>query len=372
MPEAAAVPFSPPGIFSRLFPVPKFLKMPAAGLEISDAVLRAVVLEREKNGARVARKGTRLLPEGVIRMGDVMKKDVLIRELREFKKEMNLDFVHATVPDEKAYLFKVQIPKVSEDEIRPSVEFTLDENIPIPPSEVVFEYAEIFRPTHIGPEHMDVSVSALPHDILSEHVSVLHEAGLEPLSFYTPSEALRQAFVRPGDRKTYLFLHIGLGKTTIAVAAEGVIRYSTTITVGSDTLISSVMRSFSVSREDAEKMMREKSFFKSGENAEFYAALLGGVSVISDEARKVMAYWDNHTRKTNETDQRIEKVFLSGMHATLRGFDEYLSAAMRELSEPGNAWTNIFQMGKATPALSLSDSLEYAVPIGLASFDFFS
>ena len=285
---------------------------------------------------------------------------------------MKLDFVNATVPDEKAYLFKVQIPKVPESEIRASVEFTLDENIPIPPSEVIFEYAEIFRPTHIGPEHMDISVSALPHEVLSEQIGILREAGIEPLSFYAPSEALRQAFIRPGDRKTYLILHIGLGKTTIAVAAEGVIRYATTIAIGYDTLISSVMRSFSVSTEDAAKMMRDKSFFRSGENADFYAALLGGVSVISDEARKVMSYWDNHTRKTNETDQRIEKVFLSGMLATLRGFDEYLSAAMRELSEPGDVWTNIFQMGKETPALSLSDSLAYAVPIGLASFDFFS
>lgn len=355
-----------------MFPVPKFLKMPAAGLEISDAALRAVVLEVGKDGARVARKGMRRLAEGVVVQGDIQKKEELSSELRALSKEMKISFANVTIPDEKAYLFKVQIPKVAAEDIRQNVEFKLDENIPVPPSDVIFEYAEIFRPTHIGPEHLDVSVSALPREALASYLEVISESGLRPLAFYPPSEALLKAFVARGDLRTYLIIHIGTRKTLIAVAAEGVIRYATTIAVGSEVFVSSVMRSFGTDEDGAKKILKEKSFFKTGNNADFYAALLGGASVISDEARKVMEYWDNHTHKTNETDQSIAKVFLSGACATLRGFDEYFSATLRERVEPGNAWTNIFSFENSTPSLPLDESLEYAVPIGLASFHIFS
>ncbi len=73
MAESSALPFRKASIFSRIFPAPQYLKMPRAGLEISEAHLRAVSLRLGDNGAELRQKGKRRLPEGTISAGEIVK-----------------------------------------------------------------------------------------------------------------------------------------------------------------------------------------------------------------------------------------------------------------------------------------------------------
>ena len=74
-------------IFSKLFPPPKFLKMPFAGLTISDSFVRFVEFKESKKGLVLSSFGKKSLPQGIVDRGYVHNKEQLVGILKELKEE---------------------------------------------------------------------------------------------------------------------------------------------------------------------------------------------------------------------------------------------------------------------------------------------
>ena len=112
--------------FARIFPTPKFLTTPAVGIDISDNSVHFIEF-KDKHGDRVLnRYGSYVIPNGVISKGEIQNVEALTDILKKLKDKYNIDFVHASLPEEKAYLFKTQIPEsVSDKDIRNIIEFKL-------------------------------------------------------------------------------------------------------------------------------------------------------------------------------------------------------------------------------------------------------
>ena len=100
-------------LFHEYFPPPRFLEMPAVGLTISDDAVSAIELVRRRDAYAVGRFGRRPLLKESIMGGYVNDKDAVVGEPRKLKNELKLDFVDASLSEEKAYLFQTSIPKVS-------------------------------------------------------------------------------------------------------------------------------------------------------------------------------------------------------------------------------------------------------------------
>ena len=81
--------------------------------------------------------------------------------LINLKDEHNLDFVRVSLPEERAYLVKIDVPKVPESELRESIGFQLEEHVPIPADEAVFDYLAI-KESKTKKEFLEVAVSAIP------------------------------------------------------------------------------------------------------------------------------------------------------------------------------------------------------------------
>jgi Tfp pilus assembly PilM family ATPase len=56
------------------------------------------------------------------------------------------------LPEEKAYLFTTSIPKVAQKDIRSAIEFKMEENVPIPASDLVFDFLVCKVTLHTGIE----------------------------------------------------------------------------------------------------------------------------------------------------------------------------------------------------------------------------
>ena len=200
-------------LFHQFFPPPEFLEMPAVGLDISDTGVTALELVRHKGAFAVGRFGRRALPRGSISGGYIQDHDAVVGELRALKESLKLDFVNASISEEKAYLFKVEIPVVSPKEVRGVLEFKLEENVPIPVSDAVFDYTVIPVRGHEAKKHMDVAVTVLPQKVVETYSQLLSDVGLIPLSFEIEAQAICRAVVSRGNVGTYLLVNLGEEKT---------------------------------------------------------------------------------------------------------------------------------------------------------------
>lgn len=353
-------------IFNQFFPPPKFLDMPAVGLDISDDAVTALELVRHKSAFAVGRFGRRLLPPGSIFGGYVHDKDAVVGELRKLKDTLKLDFVNASLSEEKAYLFKVKIPRVSPKEIRGVIEFKLEENVPIPARDTIFDYAVITQMGHDIGDHLDVGVTVLPTKVVDTYTELLDAADLVPLSFEIEAQAISRSVISKGDRDTYLVVNFGESKTGLFIVSDEVVHFTSTVAIGGSHITEAIAKYLAINIDEAVRIKHEHAAFKDKRNVDLFLSLMNAISVLKDEMSKLSVYWNTHRDLTGELGKKITKIILCGRDSGLTGLVDYLALAFESPVEVSNVWRNTFSLDDALPPLSFDESLDYSAAIGLA------
>jgi len=354
-------------LFLCHFPIPSYLKMSSIGLDLSDGSIRFVELIDKHCHKELGRFGKINLPEGVVQSGEIKDKIKLIKILKEFKKEYGFDFIRASVIEKNSYIFRTKINannKLNREEILGKLSFKLEENIPIKPTDVVFDY-DILRKTR---NTLDVVVSVLPKKIASQFTEVFEEAGFAPLSFEVEAQAVARSVISDNDKGTSMVVDFRSTRVSISIVSNGLVQLTSTLDVGGNDLINAIKRHLNISFEEAEKIKNEKGFSKINYDDDLFYSMLNVVSALRDEINKYLNYW--HTHKDNlqkgKVKNRVEKIILCGENGSLKGLDDYLSLGIGLNVKKANVWENIFSLDIFVPDLSFSDSLEYAAAIGLA------
>jgi type IV pilus assembly protein PilM len=345
-------------IFFDFFPTPSFLEMPSVGLDISDEMVRFVELKKSKTGFELGIFGEQQIPKDVIEEGFVKNKEELRKILSALQVKFDLRYVRVSLPEEKAYLFRTQIPMMDESDIRGAVRFKIEENVPIALADAVFDYHYIKEPKP-GDAAIDLGVAVIHNKVVSSYLDVVEGAGLIPLKLRIESQAIAHAIVPENDPGAYIIIAVRETKTILAIVSHGVIQFSSTLSISGASMAASIGKNFSVGSEEANNIRKGKEV---KERDEMFQSLVNASSVVRDEVQKLLLYWENHGNLENQT---IQKIFLCGSD-TLLGFDDYLNRTLQIPVEIANVWTNILSIDKVLPPITYRESLDYASALGLA------
>ena len=308
----------------KAFPPPKFLDTPFAGLAISDSAIRSIQFERKNDTLFIKKYGEKVIPFGIITSGQINNKEELTKLLQIFKKEFNLNYVKVSLPEEKAYLFTTKIPVVKKDEVRSAIESKIEENVPVPPGELIFDYRLI---DHNTKDHLDVVVSAIPISIVDMYVEILDGADLSPLSLEIESQAIASALLSPKISSTILIVHFGTEKLGLYVVTDGVVHFTSAILTKGDSL----------------------------NNPDF----------LSQEIKKLYVYWHSLKENLDNPERKISEIVVCGKNFS-DSVIPYLSVHNQTKVSLGNVWTNAFDVNVTVPEITHTDSLKYATAVGLA------
>ncbi|MEI6346289.1 MAG: pilus assembly protein PilM [bacterium] len=375
--------FSRTSFLGRYFPPPSFLTMPAAGVDLSYHSMRVVTFVRSHKGLALDKAVTRSIPGGAIYGDEVQSNKELKDALIAVKKDLGLSFVRVTLPEDKAYIFRTILPHMPPAQARQAIEFQLEENVPLLPSEAVFDFVILpsktaipaptsaSTPTDTSAATMDVVVAVFPKKFVEGYLELFRSAGLMPTAFYMNTDAIAKSVIRQDDMGTYLITNIGTKTTGIYVVSEGVVQFTATLSFGGESLTSAIEKHLSVTHEEALKIKRGEVMMKNREAVELFYSLANTASALRDEMNRIVSYWQTHKDKGVAVGKPIQKIYLCGSGAHLCGFDEYISTTMKIETEVGNVWQNAFTFEESIPHITQPDSLSYASAIGsaLASFN---
>jgi Tfp pilus assembly PilM family ATPase len=312
--------------FFDFFPAPKFLEMPSPGLSLSDAGVRFIEFGEEKHGLILKDFGEASFSPDFMVGGKIENSQGLITALTDFRKEKNIHYIRTTLPDERAYLYTTDVPNVNEKEMRTAVEFTLEENVPLSVSEVVFDY-NILAPKEgvvLKKDTTRVSVSVLPRDVVSEYLNVFQAAGFTPLHFEIESQSVAKAIVPRGNKGTFLLLNIGKIKTSVSIVSDWEVSFTSTVSTSED------------------------------------------LATAFEEIKKITVYWQTQADRRNEIAEPFEKIFLCGEGAARPDLATIVSGKTGIRAQVADVWVNVFSLKDYIPDITLEKSLGYASAIGLA------
>lgn len=355
-----------PGLFSsflKRFPAPDFLTMPAVGLELSPEGVRFLELHERGGDHKVGRYGDFRLPENIdeaeFPSGEPLKN--LLKEVRDKHK---LGLISASLPEEKAYIFSTDLPELSDEEMRQALELKLEEHVPIPPKEAVFDY-QVISTDHKAKRSL-VSVSVMPRHLVTRYFDFFVSAGLTPVAFQVSAQAVAHAVVPYGQDLPLIIVNFGERQTGLYLVSHRVVHFTSVVAVGGDTLTEAIKKYFSVSKAEAEKIKAEHGITRRKEDTELFFSLVNSLSALKDEVAKLVSYWETHLDRYSDVRRGIAKVILCGRESGLQGLPEYLEANLGLSVELANVWCNVFSFDSYIPQIPRKESLAYAAVIGLS------
>lgn len=363
------------------------LKPEAFGLDISDLSLKIVKLKQENNSFNLSIFGEKEIRPGIIKEGEIKEEKELADALKEAIKSLGArmlgKYVVASLPEEKAFLQVIQLPKMSEEDLNSAVIFEAENYIPLPIDQVYLDY-EVITPLYNHLDHFDILLAALPKKIVDSYVACLNSAGLTVKSLEIESLAIARALVKKElSPQPLLLIDLGETRTSFIVFAGHSIRFTSSIPVSGRHFTQIIAKSLNVDEGEAERLklkygLEEKiklkmdngSFVPEKERGKIFEALVPVLVDLAQQIKRCLEYYQSHTSHEHlgsDDSKKISKIIFCGGGANLKGLAELITLELKIPVEIGNPWINIFDdPQKRESGLKLEDSLRYATALGLA------
>ena len=369
------------------------LKPDVFGLDISDSSLKIAKLKRKKGFLNLASFAKKDIAPGVIKDGEIQDEKSLSSVIAELVvkttgEKLKTKYVVASLPEEKSFLQVIQLPKMSDEELKKSVRFEAENYIPLPIDDVYLDF-RVIQPFRNHLDHVDVLIAALPKKIVDPYVASIKQAGLMPVAMEIESQAVSRALVKNEISPfPILLIDFGATRTSFIVFAGYSLRFTSSITVSAQNLTDSISKVMGVNVLEAERL-KQKYGLDIGKKISFKKKLKGSgfdkevvedkaiidvlIPPIMDLTKQIKKYIDyyqthiGHEHFANPASRSIKEIRLCGGGANLKGLVDILALELQIPVTTGNPWINILpQPLKEVPELSYEESLSYTTALGLA------
>jgi len=348
-----------------LFPPPTFILLPAVGIDVSDRSIKFARLIPKANGFNLGEFGDEPLGPGIVESGRIISPDRLVEVLIKIRKEHNVSFVRAALPEEQMYFFRMTVTDGKEASLRDAIELSLEEHVPIAAVEAVFDFEVVGR----SGADVEVAVTAASRAVIESYADTFARAGLTLLSLELEAQAVARTVVHRQDAFAHLIVDFGETRTGIAVSYGGQVYFTSTVNIGGQMLTETLAKHFGISVPEAEAMKREFGLRRNSPRQDLFSLLLNNVAVLRDEINRHFIYWHTHPDESGKPRPPIEQIILVGGDSNLAGLPDYLSTSLRVKTVVANVWTNVDLPEHGVPDLTRNDSLGYATAIGLSLHD---
>lgn len=319
---------------TKLFPMPKYLTLYPVALDISNETVRVMHLDKDKGMAVPDIYKEVQLKEycQLLEKEDDLENCTELKEvLISLKNEFHLKYVNVSIPESKTYVFKTSVPRAALSSIEETLAFKIEENVPLAPDDIVFDYKVI--PSHSSQEYVDVVVTTLPKNVIEIYSKLMEQSGLIPLSFVPESHALADAVIPAHDPSPYLILHLKKNDVGMAIVEHNAVHYTSTFPSPSEEVISD---------------LNSRS-----------------AHAMKEQINKLLIFWFTNQNRSNPED-KIQNVIIAGSYALSPGLITFLERRLKVNVRVADVWSNCFSLNDYIPMISHKKSLDYGTSIGLA------
>ena len=164
-----------------------------------------------------------------------------------------------SLPEEKGFLRLVRIPELPSEEIRGALEFQLEEHIPYPPEDLIFDY-QLLGSQGGAKGEINVVVTAYPRALVESYLEAITKAGFMPIIFELESQAVSRAVVPRWATDALLVGDIGKTRTTFSTIFRRTMYFTSTVKVGGRDINAALMQKLHVNPEEASEIKMGRGF----------------------------------------------------------------------------------------------------------------
>ena len=282
--------------------------------------------------------------------------EVLQAILEETKvKEKKVAF---SLPDFSTFFTSFTLPPMSKEEVSRAVEFEARHHIPIPLSEVVFDWRIIEKEEIFPGIKLKILLVAVPNRVLRNYQKVanltqIELKGMEAEIFGLIRSSISKALLE----KPVCLVDIGWQSTTVSIVEKEMLQVSHSFDISDKNLVQALSKELKISPENAENLKKEYGL--DPKRKDIAEVLLRQIDSLAFEIEKVC-------RDFEQAEERnVNNIILAGGTASLFGLREYLESKLRKKVQIADPFRNVsFPSALQSRLKKLGPS--FAVALGVA------
>ena len=354
------------------------------GLDFSNLSLKLANLKKKRNTFALASWGESRLEPGIIEDGEIKKPDLLAKLIKQVVANANGEKIKtknvvASLPEKKSFFQVIQMPKMSEEEMKTAVPFEAENYIPLSAKDAYIDFEVIPNANNAKSGFENVLVVAFPRKIVDSYLNCLKKSGLTVRALEVESQSIIRSLIK-GEKSHFPALVIDFGRSTTSFIffSGNSILFTSSIQISSQDISRKISDILKIKLSEAEILKLEYGFNGGRERENIveekkrravFAASKEVLANLAEEIKKHLKYYQTHINYANQTagGGKIEKIILCGRGANLKGMGDFLSFELKMPVETGNPWVNILpEPLRELPEISYEDSLGYTTALGLA------
>ncbi|MDD5447910.1 MAG: type IV pilus assembly protein PilM [Actinomycetota bacterium] len=341
------------------------------GLDISSDSIKVAAVNITRAAPVLVNLGMVLLPEGVIKEGEVEDPAALSGLLRDLMKQTGIRKKRVTlgIANQKVIVRPMDLPYMPDEELESAVRYQVQEFIPIPIDEAVVDFEVVDEYMTGEEERMQTILLAAAHrDMIQAFLDALSGAGLVPDAIEVKAFAMARSLIKreltfleeaeaPEQAQTACLINIGAGITNICVIKEGTPRFVRMLIRGGEYFTEVLTDALNISPVEAEDIKRGRSTDEQA-NAFLEREVRGFVGEIG----RSLEYYVSQTQERD-----LGRIILSGSGSKIVNLPVELNKSLDLPVEIGHPLQNV-QLGRLpyTPEELAELEASLAVCVGLA------
>ena len=337
------------------------------GLDIGSNNIKIVELKRTSNGLLLQAYGSIETPKGASKSESQADLEEIATATRKLMKEIHVttNKVVVGLPESVVFTRVVELPVMSDQELKTAMRWEAEQFIPIPLKDVKYDYEVVKRPTKESKDSKDkmsVFFVAVPNTTIERYLKIMKVAALEPVSFETELLALVRSLSPEGNASpSTLIINIGAETTDLCIVSKGNIAFTRSIFSGGNALSKAIAQELGFEMTQAEEYKKSYGLLENELEGKIQEIIKPIFDVIVGEVERGLLFYQTH----HPTDS-VKRIILCGGTAKLPGIVMYLAGALDLEVQLGDPWNNV-KKGSPDLAKKLEEHAPlYAVAVGLA------
>jgi type IV pilus assembly protein PilM len=235
----------------------------ALGLDIGSTSVKMILLKEQRKRGEVGYAlqsfGMKPLPPEAIVDGALMNSTAIVQAVQELMNELKIKGkeVAIGVSGHSVIIKKIQMPRMSQEELEESIQWEAEQYIPFDVKDVNIDTQILDSGANDATGQMDVLLVAAKKDMINDYTTVVSEAGLAPVVVDVDAFAVQNMFSANYDipeKETVVLINAGASVVNINIISNGITVFTRDVTIGGNQFTEEIQKQLNVSYEEAEAL----------------------------------------------------------------------------------------------------------------------
>lgn len=331
------------------------------GLDIGTNAVRAVQLARTSQGWNLVHYGYAPVdhkitggdsPEAKRRLGEAIMTAV-------GQAGIKVSNVAIGLPSSKTFSTIIDVPKVSEQELRATMKYQIDQYIPMAIEEAKVDWALLGDSMHAQGQY-EVLLTSVAKEYAEERLEFVEGLGFNVIAEEPDPIAMARSLITADAQDARLILDVGENSTDLVVTYADAPRLVRNVPTGLSSLVRAATQNLSVQDSQARQFILKFGLAPDRLDGQVLRAIDGVLDNFAAEIIKSLKFF-----QTRYPSLPVGGIAMSGFGAVIPQLDAYISGKTGVPTMAANPWQRV-SMSQADQQQLAPVAAEFATVVGLA------